>query len=437
MRPLAELADELRLVDPVAGRQMLRWMAAGLAAIDPRRAVRAALVREHGTVRVGDQLHQPAAVHVLAIGKAAPAMAWGADDALGEAVVDGLVISADVSPVPSWARLVVGGHPIPDDRSRAAARDAIRFVDAVGRDDLLLALVSGGGSALMASPDPTLPFDQVREVAEQLLRSGAPIQDVNAVRTRISAVKGGRLAARCQGSVTTLAISDVVGSDPSLIASGPTVAPRPFTESVRDLFDRVGISGPAADRVAACADQRPAVQLDRPAPVAIVADGAMAAAAVVAAATGDGARAAVMSDALTGDAAQAVAEALAATAESTVGVFSGETTVHVEGHGQGGRNQHAALVAALAIRGSGTRFLACGSDGRDGPTDAAGALVDGGTVGDPDVARRHLDACDAYPYLAEAQALIRTGPTGTNVGDVWIVDRRDLGLDAGTPQPGG
>lgn len=188
------------------------------------------------------------------------------------------------------------------------------------------------------------------------------------------------------------------------------------------VFD---IVGPEADRVLAFLSN--VERDDGPAgtfPVEVVGDGRTAGETAVSVIAQSGASVSYVTDRLEGDAQEAACEALRRTPDGAVGVFTGETTVVVSGPGRGGRNQHAALAVALEISGTDFRFLACGTDGIDGPTDAAGAVVDGGTVGDAAIARRHLDARDAYPFLDRTGALIRMGSTGTNVGDLWIVDKR-------------
>ena len=365
-------------------------------------------------------------VVTLAVGKAAAGMTLGAADALGPLVRRGLVVTDQAAEVPGWAELVLGGHPIPDRGSVRGAELAIRLAQSVRPDEMMLALVSGGGSALLEAPVDGLSLDDLQDLNDRLIRSGAPIEAINRVRQAVSRVKAGRLAARCRGSVATLVVSDV-GDDPAVVASGPTVAAPPNPAPLDELLDRHAIRGGAAARarrVAATGVEGTAARPGSKDDVALIlADGMTAGRAAVRSLSSAGLQASLSPDRLGGDAVTAVRRNLAATAEGTVRVLAGETTVEVAGNGRGGRNQHAALTAGLEIAGTAQRFLAFGTDGIDGPTDAAGGCVDGATVIDPVRARRHLDACDSYPYLEAAGALLRTGRTGTNVADLWIVDK--------------
>ena len=406
-------------------RVLLDAVDAALEAVAPEPLVSEALVRSEGGVSVGGRPLPGDRVVVLAFGKAALGMCRGADRALGGLIDRGLVVSDREGEVPDWAELIVGGHPFPDEGSLRAGLAAIDLVEAVSPGELLLALVSGGGSALLEAPVDGLSLEDLRDLNDRLLRSGAPIEVMNRVRRGVSRVKGGRLAARCDGNVATLVISDV-GRDPAVVASGPTVVTRSAGHDVAEILDRFSIGGPAAERARRSAKSTSAARArpaSRPDPALTLADGSTAAEAAVDHLTGAGLPARLADHRLTGPVAGAVRHALRSTPEGAVGVMFGETTVEVTGNGRGGRNQHAALIAAREISGTSHRFLAFGTDGVDGPTDAAGAYVDGATVTDPDLARRYLDLCDSHPYLDESGTLLRTGSTGTNVADLWIVDK--------------
>lgn len=407
-------------------RVLLDAVDAALEAVAPDRLVIEALTRHEGGISMGGRPVPGDRVVVLAFGKAALGMCRGADRALGGLIDRGLVVSDREGEVPEWAELVVGGHPIPDEGSLRAAVAAIDLVEGVAPGELLLALASGGGSTLLEAPVNGLSLDDVRDLNDRLLRSGAPIEIMNQVRRGASRVKGGRLAARCDGKVATLVISDV-GRDPAVVASGPTVAIRTAGHDIADILDRFSIGGPAAERARRSSGSLNAARAgpaSRPEDAALtLADGSTAGKAAVDHLTGARLPARLSDHRLTGPVAGAVRHALRSTPEGEVGVMYGETTVEVTGNGRGGRNQHAALIAALEISGTSHRFLAFGTDGVDGPTDAAGGYVDGATVTDPDHARRYLARCDSYPYLHESGALLRTGSTGTNVADLWIVDK--------------
>ncbi len=423
------LAD-LRAIHPRATGRLLGAVDAALEEVDPRRLVRSAVAPAEGGVLAGGHFVAAQRVAVLAVGKAASGMSSGAEDTLGPLVTRGLVVTDQADQAPVWAELLVGGHPVPDEGSVRAAESAIDLARGVGPGELLLALVSGGGSALLEAPAEGLSLDDIQDLNDQLIRSGAPIGTINRVRQAVSRVKAGRLAARCRSPIITLVVSDV-GDDPAVVASGPTVTAPPDPAPVGEILDRYSIRGGAADRarrvVAAgveVSDARHAPENDL---ALILADGMTAGRAAVRFLSSTGLDVSPAPERLTGDTEDAVLTELTATPEGAVRVLAGETTVEVRGQGKGGRNQHAAVTAGIEIAGSHHRFLAFGTDGVDGPTDAAGGCVDGATVTDPALARSHLDACDSYPYLEAVEGLLRTGRTGTNVADLWIVDRSENG----------
>ena len=421
---------DLRAIHPRATGRLLSAVDAALEAVDPRRLVRSALAPAEGGVLADGRFIAARRVAVLAFGKAATGMSRGAADALGPLVSRGLVVTDQTETAPDWADVVVGGHPVPDEGSVKAAERAIDLARGVGPDELLLALVSGGGSALLEAPAEGLSLDDIQNLNAQLIRSGAPIETINQVRQAVSLVKAGRLAAHCRSPVVTLVVSDV-GDDPAVVASGPTVIPPRGPAPPGEILDRYSIRGGAADRarrvVAGGVEASDARQGSGSDLALILADGMTAGRAAVRFLSAAGLDVSPAPARLAGDTEDAVLRELATTPEGTVRVLAGETTVEVRGPGKGGRNQHAAVAAGIEIAGSRHRFLAFGTDGVDGPTDAAGGCVDSATVTDPALARSQLDACDSYPYLEAAGGLLRTGRTGTNVADLWIVDRSGNG----------
>ena len=425
-----ERLGDLRAIRPRATGRLLGAVDAALEEVDPRRLVRAALGKAEGGLHAGGHFIGARRVVVLAVGKAATGMSRGAADTLGPLVSRGLVVTDQAEEAPGWAEVLVGGHPVPDEGSVRAAERAIDMAQGVGPDELLLALVSGGGSALLEAPAEGLSLDDIQDLNDQLLRSGAPIETINRVRQSVSRVKAGRLAARCRSPVVTLVVSDV-GDDPAVVASGPTVTAPRSPASLSEMLDRYPIRGSTAERVRRVADAGVERSGTHRVPgkdlALILADGMTAGRAAVRFLSSAGLDVSPVPERLAGDTEEAVLRELEATPAGTVRVLAGETTVEVRGPGKGGRNQHAAVAAGIKIAGSRHRFLAFGTDGVDGPTDAAGGCVDGATVTDPAPARRHLDACDSYPYLEAAGGLLRTGRTGTNVADLWIVDRSGNG----------
>ncbi len=337
------------------------------------------------------------------------------------------------------------GHPIPDAGSERGGRRALALADALAENETLLVLLSGGASALMAVPADGLTLDDKRATTGQLLRAGADITALNTVRKHLSAIKGGWLAARTRGRCRALVISDVVGDDLTAIASGPTVPdPTTFGDAL-DVIRRFGgeqaFPRAVVARLAAGARGEPfAAETPKPgdprlarSTTTIVGSRRDAMAGAAERAEALGYRVVRLDDAVVGEARIAApAHVRAALARcATVGrpacvVSSGETTVRVTGGGKGGRNQEFALascdiVAALdapAVLGS------TGTDGVDGPTDAAGAYVDTDTLAQ--ARARHLtpssflDDNNAYEFFAAVGRLIHTGPTGTNVGDLQL-----------------
>ena len=405
-------------MDSVAARRLLvDCFLAGVAAVDPEDAVARAVEPMDGRVVV------------LALGKAAPAMARGAARGLERAHLEGIVVSNHEDSVPRGMDLVVSSHPIPDERSIDAGNKLLALAETLEEGDVAIALISGGGSALADVPVPGVTLDDIAAVNATLLRSGADITATNIVRRRLSMLKGGGLAAAAHpGRVLTLAVSDVVGDDPGTIASGPTVPTDDQPDAAIRVIEELGVADDLPAGVRSALTRAPqAARLVEPGDFQVVAGGATAAHAAANAAAQAGVPARVVDTQLVGEAAPAAGDALARS-EWGMSVFAGETTVDVVGGGSGGRNHEAALTAATLIaRRNDVWFLAAGTDGIDGTTDAAGAVVDGETVArglkaglDPDLA---LECNDSGGFFSSLGEQIITGPTGTNVGDLWLVLR--------------
>jgi hydroxypyruvate reductase len=267
------------------------------------------------------------------------------------------------------------------------------------------------------------------DLTSHLLVCGANITQLNTVRRHLSRVKGGRLGAATNAPYATLALSDVVGSEPSAIASGPTVSCTSDSSDAMAILDQHGRCIAISDSILRALAQPPATP-PPDMPFVVIGDGEQAARAAAAAHPG----ASVISHSLIGEAREAAVVAIEATPLDSIGVFAGETVVTVTGKGLGGRNQEAALAAAIAIDGLDITFLAIGTDGVDGPTNAAGAIVDGTTAG---IARDHglelqaaLDDNDAHRALTQIGSTIVTGSTGTNTGDLWIIAKGSPGSDS-------
>jgi hydroxypyruvate reductase len=341
--------------------------------------------------------------------------------------------------------MFVGGHPVPTADSERAGTRALAVADALAADESLLVLLSGGASALMAVPADGLTLDDKRRTTERLLRAGADIQGLNVVRKHLSAIKGGWLAARTSGSSRTLAVSDVVGDDLSVIASGPTV---PDTSTFADALDVLrrfgGIDAYPAAVVARLeqGDRGEVPETPKPGDARLSrADAAVIGGrrdAMEGAAREAGARGyhvVRIEDAVIGEAritapshVRLVAARIAGVGRPACVVSTGETTVRVTGRGKGGRNQEFALAAAAPLASLGVPAAAAsiGTDGVDGPTDAAGALVDSSTIARAQTAGlgppgRYLDDNNAFAFFEALGDLIHTGPTDTNVGDLQVI----------------
>jgi glycerate 2-kinase len=290
-------------------------------------------------------------------------------------------------------------------------------------------LVSGGGSALAEVPVPGISLEDLAATNRALLSCGADITTTNIIRRKLSRLKGGGLAAAiAPAKIVTLIVSDVVGDDPATIASGPTVSAADEPGAALDAVARLGLGTrlpvPVLDAIGELAEDRPAAPAQQ---LRLVAGASAAAHAAAAEAERRGCPAHVLDTRLTGNTGSVVGEVLERS-RFGVSVFAGETTVEVAGAGVGGRNQEAALVAATLIAGvPNIWLLAAGTDGVDGMTDAAGAIVDGGTLGRAIAAGidadRALECNDSGTFFATLGEQVTTGPTGTNVGDLWLVLR--------------
>ena len=421
----------------------LTCLEAGIAASLPERVVPETVALDGETLRVRDtayDLDDYERLLVLGAGKAAGGVAAVLESILGDRIDGGVVVSTDGA---ETDRIAVhsGDHPTPAERNVRATERALDLARSADADTLVLAIVTGWASALWCAPAPGLDLADLRETADALLACGAPIDAVNAVRTRCSAIKGGRLGEVADPAmVCTLAISDVVGDDPAVIGSGPTVPPATGIDDASTVVERYGLE----DRLpAAVLDHCSRPVVDRPAspPTAhdptddyhLLATTATAIEAAREAAEDAGYEPLVLSSSLRGEAREvgrvqaAVAEEIGQSSEPVappaVVLSGGEVTVTVRGEGIGGPNAELALAGAMELGANGTAAVLASvdTDGVDGPTDAAGAIVDRETVNDAAQARLALDRNDSAIYLAERDALLRTGYTGTNVNDLRVL----------------
>ena len=377
---------------------------------------------------------------VVGAGKASAAMAAALDAAWPDVALSGLVVTRYGYKVPAGRiEIVEAAHPVPDAMSETAARRILEVVRGLGPDDLVVALISGGGSALMVAPAGDMTLADKQAVNKALLASGATISEMNAVRKHLSAIKGGRLAqAAAPARVATLMISDIPGDDPAAIASGPTVADPSTMDEAREIVARYALDLPPAARAALDAGG------ETPKPGSIREDLRMIAApqmAIEAAAQASrafGLNPLILGDALEGEArevgivmagvARAVREHGHPVAAPAVLLSGGETTVSIgKGPaGKGGRNTELMLSFALAMaERPGIWAVAGDSDGIDGSDDAAGALVAPDTLARARAlgldARFFLAGHDSYTFFDSLGDLVRTGPTLTNVNDIRAI----------------
>lgn len=374
---------------------------------------------------------------VIGAGKAAARMAQGVERRW-QGPLSGVVVTRYGHGAPTkQVQVIEAGHPVPDEASAAAARRMLAAVRGLGPDDMVLCLMSGGGSALMALPAGAISLEQKRSINQALLRSGAPIAAINTVRKHLSAIKGGRLALACGAArVVTLVLSDVPGDDPAVVASGPTLPDASTAQDALRILEQYRIAIPPAVRAVL---EDPELETPKPGDprlernsVAVIASARQALQAAADAARAEGLRPLVLSDRLEGEA-RTVAQAHAALVQGVIEhgsplrppcviLSGGETSVTLRGSGRGGRNAEYLLALAVALQGApGVHAIACDTDGIDGTEDNAGAVLAPDTLQRAAAqgvdARALLDNNDGYSFFAALGDLVVTGPTRTNVND--------------------
>lgn len=430
---------------------MTRIMQSALLAADPYQAVLRNIQLSGDTLTISDItyiLYNNSKIVCLSIGKAALAMADAANQQLAARIDRGVVVckhnprdEGTIGIMP----ILQGSHPVPDERSIHAAEQIQQALQGLTEQDVVVLLISGGGSALVCLPAPGITLKDMQVVTSALLRSGASINELNAVRKHLDLIKGGGLLKLASpAKVAALVISDVVNSPLDVIASGPAVPDSSTFKDVRAIFEKYLSSSdiPAAIRERVekgCvgeveetlkADDRQTVQAVHK----VIASNKVSAEAAHAAAIREGFESEIITCELVGEA-RLAGERLAGLLNSKkslqkpyLGIAGGETTVKVKGSGLGGRNLEVALGAVRGVSGDRNSLLiTLATDGEDGPTDAAGALVTGATF--EKAAKRGLNpddflkANDAYHFFERAGGLIKTGPTGTNVNDLNFILR--------------
>jgi glycerate 2-kinase len=417
-------------------KQALSIFRAGLAAADPAKAVQRHLEQL--------DLARYRNIYVVGAGKAGASMAQAAERVLGRRITAGLVNVKD-GHLAKLRRIELNecGHPVPDERGVAGAERIAAIASEAQKDDLVVCLISGGGSALLPLPAAPITLEEKQSVTRLLLACGADIHEINTVRKHISRIKGGQLARlAAPAAVEALLLSDVIGDNLDVIGSGPT-APDASTygDAVR-ILEKYAILGrvPASvrerieegDRGNIPETPKPEDAVFRRVRNSIVGSNRLALERAAGRARELGFRTMVLASEIQGETRE-IARMHSAIAREVVSsgqpvrppacfITGGETTVTIKGAGLGGRNQEFVLAAAIDIAGlPGVVVFSAGTDGSDGPTDAAGAVADGDTCGRNPEARRFLDANDSYRYFESLGDLVITGPTNTNVMDVRII----------------
>lgn len=424
---------------------------AALQAVDAERAVRRILKLQGERLVIDASLSLDLGnyrrIYLLGVGKASAAMAAAAERILGSRLESGYVVVKRGHGCPlQRCHLVEAGHPEPDEGGLQAAQGALEFLEAnLQQDDLLLMLISGGGSALLPLPCPPLTLQDKQQATRLLLRSGASIHEMNMLRKHLSAFKGGRLVEHTRGCrIVTLLISDVIGDDSSVIASGLTAPDASTFADCLDILDRRGLRDRIPPRVAehllqgACETPKPGDPLFERVSNRVIATNRQALQAAAQKARQQGLAPLILSSTIQGSTREAARLHVALAREALDSgnplqppcclISGGETTVEVKGDGLGGRNQEFALWCARDTqdwREKDVIFASLGSDGNDGPTPAAGAWAT------PETARKAAEmglSCrdflrrnDSHRFFKEMDQLIVTGPTRTNVMDLRFV----------------
>lgn len=372
----------------------------------------------------------PGRVFLIAAGKAAWQMAKAAVDLLGDTITEGVVITKYAHSHGDIFRTTIheAGHPVPDDNSFSATEAALTLTKGLQPDDTVLFLLSGGGSALFEKP--LIPPQELQDITKQLLASGADIVEMNTIRKRLSAVKGGRFAQHCfPAQVYAIVLSDIIGDPLDMIASGPAYPDASSCADALAIVKRYALR--LSEQALACLNVETPKALQN-VETQVTGSVKQLCASAEESCTRLGYRPMVLTDSLcctardAGSFLAAIARRYAETEDSLAFIAGGETVVHLKGKGKGGRNQELALAAAEGISGlRDTAVFSVGSDGTDGPTDAAGGNVDNTTAG---VLRQsgisifdELENNNAYVALEACGGLIKTGATGTNVNDLSVL----------------
>ncbi|MEW6716103.1 MAG: glycerate kinase [Chloroflexota bacterium] len=430
------------------GESITRILAAAIRAVEPGEAVRRSVQRADDTLTISGQTYDLSAYHrvcLLGIGKASIAMAKALTEILGEYLTNGLVIAKHMPPVSvnhSLFTKLVGGHPVPDERSLLAGEKVVKFVSTLSPADLLFCLISGGGSALVTVPMDGVSLTDMQSLTASLLSCGARVDEINALRRRLDRVKGGGVVRLANGAtIVSLIMSDVVGNPLEAIASGPT-APDPTTAAdALSILAKYELEGQIPASIlqslkSSTETPKPGDRLLANVQNVLVGSNLLAAQAALKRAEEEGFHHYLLRTDLQGEARQVALE-LATTlrqARQTGDpvprpaciVAGGETTVTLKGNGKGGRNTELALAAVTELADfPGVMLVTLATDGEDGPTDAAGAVVTGDTyrlaLAQGMNPLEYLGRNDSYSFFEALGDLLKPGPSGTNVNDLTFL----------------
>ncbi|MGX5817831.1 glycerate kinase type-2 family protein [Chitinophaga lutea] len=410
-------------------QQAERIFRSGVAAVRPQQFMRGCM--PHALLEKAER------IFVLGAGKAASAMALETELLLQDRITQGLIVTNDPhAPALSRIQTITGGHPVPDQNSLIAGTAMRQMAGAMQPGDLVLFLLSGGASALLADIPEGSTMEELQQLFDSLLKSGADIREMNAVRKHLSAIKGGQLArALHPADIYTIILSDVPGNDPAVIGSGPTVAdPTTFAEAWA-VLDKYRLTGSLPEGLRHHLQQGLSgaiAETAKPGELphtrhCVAASNRIALEAAAAEASSLGYHTQILTDTATGEArhlaTRLVREALAYDGPYPACLLAGgESTVHVTGTGKGGRNQELALAAGILLKDApNITFLSAGTDGIDGPTNAAGAVINAALLKKAPAPHPYLDNNDAYHFFQQAGGLIMTGHTHTNVMDLMAI----------------
>ena len=427
-----------------------------VAAVQPNNLLNKFIEVNNNSLRLGDQYYnweEKKNIFVIGAGKASAAMAVEVEKILGNRIKEGIIITKYGHALPlNIIRCIEASHPVPDENGLKATSSIIQLLQQVGENDLVISLISGGASALLADVPPNISLRNLQHLFKQLLDSGATISEMNAVRKHLSQIKGGQLSRLAlPATLTSFILSDVIGNDLSVIASGPTVGdPSTFNDAIA-VLKKYNLNQKVASSIFTYLQngtKGKILETPKPGDIAfskthnyLIGSNGIALKAAAEKATSLGYKTIILTDALSGEAKEKAAELVTFLFSQkrednnrTCYLMGGETTVTIKGAGKGGRNQEYALAALQALMQKEQHandkdwiILSAGTDGTDGPTDAAGAFIDHDVLGN--TLLHHLNPThflennDAYHFFKKAGGLVFTGATQTNVMDIIIAIR--------------